>query len=426
MCLNTNSNNNLVLFCGYSSNWPTYQINYNNVFNFLYNFQEPFTLSGAITGTVTSINNSIFDSTNKRTYICGNFNITISPTSNALNIAYLDGTNWKKLGTTASLTFSGVSTIYCMVFAPSSTSTIYIGGSFTSVSDNNDNTSAANFAIINVSGTNYTVTPAASASTPPGSKQINSLAFVGTTLYAGGTDINNKVYFYKYVPATNTWTNLLSAIVDGSINIIHKMIDKPNPNTRLVIGGNFLSLGTATNCNNVVIYDTTSVTPWTYVGIAGGTYGVTGIGTTNKPYNFPVVFTINSYFTTNVTYIYIGGYFLNAGGAKCNSITIYNYSSPAWINFFPTLSTATTNPGVLYNNLVNLPQGTNPDSTDPGVVNSIIFIDVDSANALISGQFYFFNPTPRGLNPAYVYNVFKKLSNPVVTEKYGLYNTKTF
>ena len=414
ICSNINKSDNkpYVFYGGFNSPWSSYTpdgspTSYNYVFNYSDDKQTKITLTGAATfSSINSINNSVNDSTTQKTYICGSFTLS-SPS--ATNIAFLQNTAWTSLG----LTFTANSVVNCMVFNSNKT-LLYIGGIFTSVTKTN--TSAANFAIIDVS--NYTVTAAASAPTPPNCTEINSLIIVGTTIYAGGKNGNN-LFFSSYNTSTSTWTSLLTQTA-GSINIIYNI-----PNTTiLVIGGQFTTIGTATSCNNIVLYNITGAT-WAFLGTAVGSYGVTGVGTTLPTgITAPVVYTVTTEISAAVRYIYIGGYFKNAGGILCNSIVIYNYTTPGWIVYNPTLSsTTTTDIGVYFNNSTDA----TPTTTEPGIVYNLVIVPSDNLNVVASGQFYINTKTTSSTKPTKIFNLFKITigTNPNSTYTYGQYYTLT-
>lgn len=413
--VNTDSSNAVYgLFAG--NTW-TYQSNYNNVFNFTFNQQTTASLKGATTFTsINSINNSIFDKNTSRTYICGDFTLT----NTASNIAYLQNTNWFPLG----LTFAANSVVNCMVFSADK-KTLYIGGKFASVT--NGNTSAANFAIINVVN-NYTVTAAASAPAPPNCTDINSLIFVGSTLYAGGENGSN-IFFSSYNPSSPGWTPLLTPQTAGSINILYNI---PST-TRIVIGGIFTNIGGVSNCNNIILYNTSPVA-WIPLGTGVGFYGVTGVGTTLPTgITTPVVFTVNSSVIAGITYIFIGGYFKNVGGSiLCNSIVIYNLNTPGWTIYKPTLANDKTTPqptlgtGVYFNN----GSAQTPTTTEPGIVYNLTIVTSDNLNLLVGGQYYIFtNVTGAGTVPR-IFNLLKVTVNKNTSLTYpytfGFYYTPTF
>jgi hypothetical protein len=427
MCSN---NNGYVLFAGYNNinninNWPPYTPipksptnTYYNVFNFFINQQTSLSLQGSTTfssNTVT-IKNSVYDSKNK-TYICGSF--TLSSPSNTQNIAYLQGGTWFSLG----LTFNSNSFINCMVIY---SNLLFIGGQFSTVTDSNQNTyTMANFAVINIGiDSSYTVNTIIPP--PTGSSQINSLVFVEQTLYVGGIDTSNNIYFYSYNITLMEWTNLFKPSLPGSINILYN-IPNTNPSSSipniLAIGGQFTSIGTATNCNNIVLYNT-GTGEWTPLGTEGN-YGVIGIGTTSPLLPSSVVYTITSSLGTN-NYIFIGGYFVSASGTKCNSLVIYNYLNNIWIPYYPTLTTTPSiNPGVLNDNSnPTTTPPTPPSSTDPGIVYSLIIYSSDNSNLLIGGSFYInTNVTVLGIS-IYLYNSFKVTTNSQ-NLIYGPFYTRT-
>ena len=418
-----------VLYAGYNNttNWPPYTpnqipppINYNNVFNFINQQQSLLILQGSVVlgGNNFTINNSVYDGGNN-TYICGSFNIS---SCGAQNIAYLQGSVWFSLGLTFNKNTSTNSFVNCMViYSSSTTSLLFIGGQFSTVTDINNNTyTGTNFAVINIINGSYTVNtnvPPPPTTTFPASSQINSLVFVETTLYVGGIDTidtKNNIYFCSYNYTLTKWTNLLPSPQNypGSINILYYIPNtnsSSNPNI-LAIGGQFTSIGTATNCNNIVLYNT-ATGAWTPLG-TDDNYGVTGIGTTYQPLTNAVVYTITSNLALN-NYIYIGGYFMNAGSTQCNSLVMYNLNTFQWMIYNPTPS----NPGVLYIDSTT-------SSTDPGIVYSLIINTSDNSNLLVAGSFYI--NIPNALTSTTTYNLFKVTTNVLILPlTYSQFYSKT-
>lgn len=408
-----------VLYAGYNNtpNWSTYTpnqthnppINYNNVFNLNNQQQSNLILQGSIIldGNNFTINNSVYDGGFK-TYICGSFNISSSQPSNAQNIAYLQGGVWFSLGLTFNKNISLNSFVNCMAIY---SNFLFIGGQFCTVTDENDTYKLKNFAVISISTAgNYTVNTIVPP--PPTSSQINSLVFVGTTLYVGGMDKINNIYFYSYNITSLLWTNLSTQNYPGSINILYYIsnTNQSDPDI-LAIGGQFTSIGTATNCNNIVLYNILQPT-WTPLGLVGN-YGVTGIGTTYQPLTNAVVYTITYLSLNNNNYIYIGGYFMYAGGTQCNSLVRYNLNTLKWMIYNPTPS---SNPGVLYNYPTSI-------SIDPGIVYSLIVSTSDNANLLVAGSFYI--KIPNTLIST-TYNLFKVTVNDVLLPfTYSQFYSKT-
>jgi len=413
MCSNTKD---YVLFAGYNNTeWSPYTPNqnppiytYNNVFNLDINQQHFLTLQGSTTfgGNNFTIKNSVYDSNTSKTYICGSFT---NSQSTVQNITYLQGSTWFSLGLTFNMNIALKSVVNCMVFN-SNFSYLYIGGIFNKVTDSSKNDSASYFAEINVS--NYTVSTSATAPAPPNCSQINSLVLIEKTLYVGGIDTSNNIYFYSYntiSSSSSPWTNLLTSSLSGSINILYNI---PSTNI-LAIGGQFTTIETANNCNNIVLYDIVKQT-WTPLG-TGDNYGVTGIGTISTPLTKAEVNTITSNLSLN-KYIFIGGYFMNAGGTQCNSLVMYNLSTSEWKIYYPPKS---LNPGVLYINST-----TSPSSTDPGIIYSLIINISDNSNLLVAGSFYIIIPNVV-TGPTTTYNLFKVTTNVSLSFIYSQFYYRT-
>jgi hypothetical protein len=386
--------------------WNPY-LTYQYIFNYKISQQTLIALNGKLPGTptVTKINNFLQDSFSStlKTYACGDFTI-----GTAKNLAYIQNGTWFTLGLTFPVAAGNAVT--CMAFNETTKipTLMYIGGRFSSVTDSSSSVSNAdNFAIINIT-TNKVITSPATA-TPPANYIINSLIKIGTTIYAGGTTLitGGNVFFASYNITTNTWTTI-SNTFPGTINTVVQITP-----TLIALGGQFTSLETATNCNNIVFYDiSVPATPvWNYFG-AAAPYGVYDVAPVDAPYTSAQIFTITSLTISTSIYIFIGGYFVNAGGILCNSIVIYDNTTNDWT---PYVRSGIT--GVLYNNYVGY------TTTNPGVVYSLVITASDSSNVVVGGLFVVaLTPdTPTD----YTYNLFRITTSIAIPKAYNQYYGKT-
>jgi hypothetical protein len=242
-------------------------------------------------------------------------------------------------------------------------SKIYLAGRFDTANISGA-TTYKNMVRLNVSGTpTYTIDSGfTTAGTLIDSSNviINSIIIINKILYVAGTDGTNCI-FYRY--NGSTWTNLLSASFTGTINVI-----KAIGATQIAVGGNFTTIGAATTCNNVAIY-TISTGVFRSLG-PGATKGVTGVASVSPIYAVPNVFALA--FINNL--LWVGGYFVNAGGTLSNSIAIFNVSGNTW-------STVTRGGSAT----VGLLKETS--STDPGVVYALNISANDTSVIMVGGSF---------------------------------------
>ncbi len=406
---NTNKNTFLLVggtnFLNPSVIWNPYQT-YRFIFNYRINQQTAITLNGKLPGTptVNKINKILQDGfTTQKTYLCGNFSITTTSSGVANNIAFFQNASWFSMG----LSFSGTNIMVTnMIFNETTRAPtlLYITGKFNSVTSSGGTSNAANFAIINLANNQVITTTTG----PVGSYQLNSLTKIGNFIYAGGTtaETGGNAFLAVYNITSNSWTTL-SSTFSGNINVINQI----SPTSPIIaIGGQFTSLETATDCNNIVFYNTSTLA-YTTLGTVGS-FGVSGVAAVNAPYAQAQVFTISSLTIAGVIYLYVGGYFVNAGGNLCNSIAIYKNSTNEW---FPYVRSGIT--GVLYNNYIT------KTTNEPGIVYSIIIAAQDNSNIIIGGLFVV------ALTPstptAYTYNIFRITTSETIPKAYNQYYGKT-
>jgi hypothetical protein len=412
--------------------WSPY-LTFVNIFNALINeasVPPPPKLDGKITGTQTinKINNSLLDDFTKKTYVCGTFTLNGVANSPATNIAFIQGTLWSSLR--LSFPFLATNTITSMTFdintrAPTF---MYIAGKFPQVTDSSGTAVGTslvpNFAKINIKTNPPAVVKFFTGTTPianpPSNYIINSLLTIGTTIYVGGTTAvtGGNAFFASYNTLNNVWTPI-SSTFPGTINTVVQITPK-----LIALGGQFTSIGTATNCNNIVFYDiSVPATPtWRYFG-AAAPYGVSGVAAVSPIYPSAQVFTITSKEQSDTTkgkftYIYIGGYFVNAGGVLSNSIVRYiiKNSAPAAPPRWEPYISLSNRTGVLFNNYSGF------TNTNPGVVYSLFLSETDSLNLNVGGLFAVnltASPT------VFTFNLFRITANITLTTRYNQYYGKT-
>jgi hypothetical protein len=337
--------------------------------------------------------------------MCGSFKLPNADNGVADYIAYYQNTKWYSLGLTFTNTnpLDTIITVNSMVFNDTikAPTLMYIAGKFNKVTSIGGPSNTSNFAIINLS-TNQVITTPATAS-PPANYIINSLLKIGNFIYAGGTtaETGGNAFFARYTINTTggIWT-ILSNTFPGTINVLHQIT---STSTKIAIGGEFVSLQTATNCNNIVFYDTKTFL-YSYFG-AAAPYGVTDIAPDTPPYNTARVFTIATATIAKILYYYIGGYFVNAGGILCNSIVIYSEPTVATKVWTPYIRNGIT--GVLFNNYDGY------STTNPGIIYSIIQKKQDDSTIYVGGLFTVAVKTATD----YTYNLFR-----ITTSAANVYN----
>lgn len=305
-------------------------------------------------------------------YVCGQFSLT-TPTStnimyfNPLDTNIIKNATFKSLGITFNpVQIPSVTTVNCM--APSLTGAytkIFIAGKFATA------TAIGTSIGENIARLNVSTVPAWTIDTTfnttgtlinNNATTINSMVVFKGVLYVVGTN-NDNCLFYSY---NGSWADLLGVVTlyPGTINVLEIISDK----RQIAIGGKFTSLGTAVGCNNIVLYDITQAT-WIPLGT-----GVDGVATPTPIYPDPQVFAL-TYFTTSPGTLWVGGYFVNAGGVLRNSIATYNISDSNWGSVIRDGST-----------VVGLLQDTNL-SPDPGVVYTFSKAEIDTSNLVAGGSF---------------------------------------
>ena len=321
--------------------------------------------------TITTIKNLLHDGANIE-YICGTFSLT-TPTRN--NIMYInpnisDVTGNADFLSLSNIVFTGTNnTVNCMAFGTTDKSRIYIAGNFTNASiGTTSSPTVKNIALLNKAGSVFTIvnTIPANAVINASNTIINSMIVIGSKLYVAGTDGTNCLFYSYNIGGTTagSWTNLLiGGPYIGTINILQFIIGKNN----IAIGGQFVNLGTATGCNNIVLYIPSSST-WTALGS-----GVTGTGASaSAPWGVAQVFALSYIQSKNI--LWVGGYFLNGNGSEKNSIATVNLATYTW-DVVKKLGSAVI--GLKYF-----------DGTDqPGVVYCFTQGPIDTANVVVGGSF---------------------------------------
>lgn len=374
--------------------------------NFKYIFNSNNFIIGGATPTVrgysssgtapTTIKQFLYNGGNIQ-YVCGQFSLS-SPTS-AVNIMYFnpnlntDTTGDAAFSNISGITFTGSpNAVNCMAFLNTTqgavdTTKLVIAGRFNQATINSVN-SSANIALLNVTTTPSWSIATLSIPSPVNltTTTINSIIVIGTTIYIAGANGANCL-FYSYKTTTSTWTNLLGVTnYPGTINVLKKT------NTFIAIGGQFTTLGNATNCNNIVLYTTGSS--------AGNGFTALGTGVTVVPgtsgYPSLQVFALECLISTNQ--LWVGGYFTNAGGLLANSIAIYNITNSTWSVIDRNGDTA----GTTTKGLTDFSGGTNP-----GVVYALNIAAVDTSVIIIGGSFKTRTTTTSQSSPLDIYNLVK-------------------
>jgi len=351
--------------------------------NFKYIFNSNKFNNGSTTPTVrgflstgtapTTIKQFLYNNGNIQ-YVCGQFSLSSPITAN--NIMYFNPN--ASTGSTGNATFNNLSSIAftgtpnavnCMAFLNTAlgeidTTKLVIAGTFTKATIG-VNDSLANIAILNV-----TTTPAwtinttlisSNATIISATTTINSIIVIDNIIYVGGSNSTNCL-FYSYNTTTSTWTDLLGAFYAGKINVLKKT------DSYIAIGGQFTTLGTATNCNNVVLY-TVGTASWTALGT-----GVTSVAASSPIYASPQVFALEYLSSDNI--LWVGGYFINVNGVTANSIALYDFS--AWTVIDRNGDTAgTTTKGLLLDS----------GGTNPGVVYALNIAAIDTSVIVVGGSF---------------------------------------
>lgn len=308
-------------------------------------------------------------------YVFGSFNlipVDAGQPPTCQNIMFFnplisDSTGQVALSSFSTITFTGVSTTVNIGVFSSTSNLIYIAGKFSTATDST-NSSNANIALLDTSTSSIVANRPPSDTVINGATTIiNSLVVVGTNLYVGGTDggtpTTNCVFKRISTTATTSgaWFDLLGGSFAGTINTMVNIAARKI----LVIGGQFTTIKTATNCNNIVLYNYQSNT-WTNLG--AGVSGVDNVGLVS-PWSSAQVFSVTN---PNGNILWIGGYFYRGGGSVKNSIATFDLSTNTWGNVSnPTVV------GVKYFN----------DDNAPGVVYSIIASQIDTSTVVIGGSF---------------------------------------
>jgi len=396
-------NNSKFLTCGgtniapKSGAWDNFTA-LNPTTNFKYIFNGQDFISGGVKPAVTGYSSTgtaplkikqfLYNSGNIE-YICGQFSVTVSTVPSiiiATNIMYFnplapgDPANLNRSGiatfNSCSISFNGADNIVnCMKFlnlTPEgiNTNKLVIAGKFTSAVASG--TSRGNIAILDVDTTpswtiNILAQPVADAIINALTTTINSIIVIDNIIYVAGSDDTNCL-FYSYNTTTNLWSDLLGGAYVGTINILKKATTKTNK--YIAIGGEFTNLGVS-NCNNIVLYDTVDNT-WTALGTT--TLGVTEVPASSPIYPSPEVFALE-YNESNYI-LWVGGYFLKAGGNDSNSIAFYDITNNTW-NIIQRNKDSANIKGLLLDS----------GGSKPGVVYALYISAGDTSNIVVGGSF---------------------------------------
>jgi len=371
-----------------STTWANFSVNTTN-FKYIFNVgnfngKTAPLISGYPEGGLvpTTIKQSLFNRGDIQ-YICGQFSLT----GGANNIARFNPSVSKTATTTfntlSGITFTGSNNaVNCISSDTTGAFTkIYLAGRFDTANISGA-TTYKNMVRLNVTTTpTYTIdTGFTTATTLIDSSDvtINSMIVVNRILYVAGTNTSSgNCIFYSY--NGTAWTNLLLGVspITGNINVLQEV-----STTRIAIGGKFTSIGNATNCNNIAYFTistTSSNNSFTNLGS-----GVSGVPVATPIYPSAEVFAL-SYLGTN---LWVGGYFVNAGGSTANSIATYNGSS--W------------NPVKRDNATTGLLKDTG--GTDPGVVYGLSPATIDTSIIMAGGSF---RTTTNAATGTTIYNLVK-------------------
>ena len=397
----TPNSNNSFLTCGGTNiapkageTWANFQVTPTggSTTNFKYIFNCNLYVSGKTEPTICGLQTATPDPNTIKQflydngiieYVCGQFSFSGTPTT-ATNIMYFNPvantttTGYSTFNNLSNIAFAGGTTaVNCMAFLnletnqdADNTTKLVIAGTFTQATISSVN-SFANIALLNVStAPSWTINNSiiSDATINSASTIINSIIVINNVIYVGGVNGINCI-FYSYNTISNTWTNLLASATytGGSINILKRA------DNYIAIGGSFSSLGTALNCNNIVLY-TISNGSWTALG-TGVTKGVTVIPS-NANYPSLQVFALD--YLKSRTELWVGGYFTNAGDELVNSLAMYNISNSSW----NVIVRNGDNGSPTTKGLLNFNTG-----TDPGVVYSLNINAIDTSVIMVGGSF---------------------------------------
>jgi hypothetical protein len=403
---------NILPKSGAWANFTVKNTNFRYIFNIgPFNGKDEINANGysALSIAPTTIKESLYDG-NQIQYICGRFTLSGA----AQNITYFNpivsSTATSTFNTLNSISFTGTdNAVNCMTYLNTSgivnKNRIVIAGTFTKATISGTD-STANIALLN-----YTPGPTWNINTTDiisngvinaSTTIINSIIVIGNIIYVAGAASTNCL-FYSYDTIRKAWNPLLSTSFTGTINVI-----KAINTTQIAVGGRFTTIGAATACNNVAIYTIASGV-FRVLG-AGATKGVTDVAASSPIYIAPVVFALT--YVSN--FLFIGGYFVNAGGTLSNSIAVFNVSGNTW-------STVTRGGSA------NIGLLKDTGGTDPGVVYAITNSANDTGVILVGGSFITSTSIVSPNVSQNIYNLVKitvaTITSKVETRTYSNYNS---
>jgi hypothetical protein len=341
-------------------------------------------------------------------YVCGKFSLSTPTRTNIMWFNPKDTPRIKDADfLSLNISYNGASTtVNCMSpLATKDFSKIYIAGSFTDASITNGlittTSIGRNMARLNVlTTTSWSIDDTFNTT---GSSEINDANTIincmilddDNILYVGGSNGSNCL-FVKYNDTTDEWVNLLGATpYAGSINVLELVSGK----NKIAIGGKFVSIATATDCNNIVLYN---ITDNSWESMNGGVDTVPA----SPIYPDPQVFAL-SYIQSKNT-LWVGGYFVNGGGQERNSIATYLLDNGSWGSVIRSES-----------NVIGLKRDT--DVTVPGVVYCLSKIPIDAPNIIVGGSFRI-NATKTN---ELLFNLIKITTNSSTSNRSTKYNIKS-
>jgi hypothetical protein len=352
----------------------------------------------------TTIKQFLYNGVNTE-YVCGQFTLSTPTRNNIMTFNPKDTATTKPaVFGSLNISFDGAdTTVNCMSpFANKNFSKIYIAGSFEDASITNGPTTTTsigrNMARLNVLTTTSwsidTTFNTTGSIIDNADTIINCMIVNNNILYVGGSN-NGNCLFVKYTDATQ-WTPLLSGTYAGSIYALEFIGGK----NLIAIGGKFVSIATATNCNNIVLYNIDDDS-WTTMNGGVGT-----VPASDPIYPDPQVFAL-SYIQSKNT-LWVGGYFVNGGGQERNSIATYLLDDSSWGSVVRSGST-----------VIGLKRDTGVDA--PGVVYCLSKAPIDTGNIVAGGSFRINASNTNEL----LYNLIKITTASPTVNKSTKYNIKS-
>ncbi|MDR3668949.1 MAG: T9SS type A sorting domain-containing protein [Ignavibacteriaceae bacterium] len=237
-------------------------------------------------------------------YVGGSFTLVSDISAN--NIAKWDGTSWSTLTSGVS---NGVNNTVQAIAV--SGSDVYVGGQFTLLGDGT--TSAKYIAKWNGSAWS-TLTSGFSNGVI---NYVYAIAISGSDVYIGGAfsllgdGTTSAKYIVKWSTATNTWSTLTSGVSNGVNNTVNSIAIS---SSNVYVGGNFTLLGDGTtSAKRIAKWDTTT-----------GTWSTLTSGASNGVNNIVYAIAVSG------TDVYMGGQFTLLGDGTTSANYITKWNGTAW------------------------------------------------------------------------------------------------